>query len=100
MTAFEDILTAEDEALKSIETAREEVASAVFEARAERKTRIDSEALGLKEVEDKEMSSHQTHIKVKTDKIQSEVDIKILAVEKEFGEHSASLTKEIKSSFA
>lgn len=100
MTAFDDILKAEQEAEKSIATAKEEVAEAIVKARGERKTKIETETARLKEVEESALNKHQGHISDLTSKIEKEVEVQVASVENKFESHKVELRKTLKNKFA
>lgn len=99
MTAFNEILTTEQEAQKSIETATSEVAIAIDQAHANGKTRIQTESASLQEAEKKQLASHKSSIAELTKKIDEEVAGNVSATEKRFETHTAELTTELKKRF-
>lgn len=100
MTAFEEILTAEQEAEKSIATAKEDMAEAVSLARRERKNRIDAETTKLNETEKKSLDTHESYISGITKKIQKEVCAQVSEVEAKFTTHETDLKTTLKKKFA
>ncbi|MCA9362980.1 hypothetical protein KC851_01545 [Candidatus Kaiserbacteria bacterium] len=99
MTAFNDILTAEKEALQSIETAKAEMAELVSKARGERKSKIEEEVIKLSEAENAVISAHKSSLKEVTDKIEAETKVKVAKIEEKFAAAADNLKKEIRDSF-
>jgi vacuolar-type H+-ATPase subunit H len=99
MTAFNDILTTEDEALKSIEVATTDTATAVAEARVAGEAHIESETKKLEEEEKKALLAQESTISGLTEKIQVEVASNVSAIEQRFETHSADLREELKKHF-
>lgn len=100
MTAFEDILTAEQEAEKSIITAKEEVAEAIAKAKDDKKVRLEEETVKLKEVEKKALDTHRESVKEKTQQIEKEVAVAVTAIEKKFESKKKDLVETLKNKFA
>ncbi len=99
MTAFNQVLNAEQEAEQSIKAATEEVAATVAEARAERQTRLKNEAEKLREIKEKTLSDHKLHIDEAVKKIQTDVATQVAAIEQRFISHKTELKSSLMQSF-
>jgi len=100
MTAFNDILTIEAEAMQSIETAKTEATAAIAAAHATGQSRIETVSKELQAASEKELASHASNITDTTSKIQAEVNNKVFAIEKRFDAQTTVLTQELKKRFA
>jgi vacuolar-type H+-ATPase subunit H len=100
MTAFDEILTTEQEAEKSIAIAKEEVATSISSARAERQTRVNDEVAKLKEAEKTALNEHESQVAKKTAEIQKGVDTQVADVEQKFAAHASDLKVTIKKKFS
>jgi len=100
MTAFEDILTAEQEAEKSKNTAKDEMAAAIAKAKDEKKSRLEEERAKLKEVEKNALDTHKRKVDEKTQQIEKEVAVAVATIEKKFESHKKDLVETLKNKFA
>lgn len=99
MTAFNKVLTAEQEAEKTIAAAKEEVAEAIAAARKEQKTRLESEGQKLKEAAETELAKHKAHVGELVQKIETDVTNQVTATEQKFVTHKDDLKAVLKQSF-
>lgn len=100
MTAFDEILNAEKDALQAIEAAKTEVSEALATAKAEGKVKIDSEKERLAAVTNEELKAHASQVKAKTDKIQSGVEKEVAAVTQKFTAVLDNVKKDILQAIA
>lgn len=99
MDAFNDILTVEHEVELTIDTAKKEAVAAVADARVNHKLRLEEEELKLQDAERASLASHKVHVSGLVEKIQSEVQAKIVVLEKRFATHKADLKSTVTKSF-
>jgi vacuolar-type H+-ATPase subunit H len=99
MTVFNDVLIAEQEAEQSINAAKEEAVAAVADAQVNHKLRLETEVLKSEEVEKVSLVSQQEQITNLIADIQSDVRVKIVALEDRFVTHKADLQSIIVKSF-
>jgi vacuolar-type H+-ATPase subunit H len=91
MNTFTDTLTAEQEALDAIATAKAEVADAVREAEAEKKSTIEDEIKRLQEHKEEALKQHDSEIKATVDKIQLDADAQVSEVTQQFQNQAPGL---------
>lgn len=99
MTAFNEVLTAEQEAERSINAAKEEMVAAVAAAHTEHRTRMETETVKLNEAEQAAIAAHQVQVNGLVKKINDEVSTQVSAVKQRFVSHKAELISAIKQSF-
>lgn len=99
MTAFKEVLAAEQEAEQAINTAKKEAVANVAAARTNRQLKIETEESKLREAEEASIVAHKAHIAKLVEQIQSEVQVKITALENRFSTHKADLKSTLTKSF-
>ena len=100
MTAFDEILKAEQAALTAIETAKAETAEAIATAKKGHQLTITEQEAKLETAGAEAISAHQSHLKTMTDKIESAVATEVANVTKKFTAEADGLKKEVTQHFA
>lgn len=99
MTAFNEVLTAEQEAEQAIVTAKEEAAKVTLAARAEAKNRLAAETKKLEEQESTAVLNQEKKIADLVEKIHSTVKSRVEAVKKQFSLHKTELKETLTKNF-
>lgn len=99
MTAFNEVLVAEQEAEQAINTAKNDAVATVAAARTNHQSEIDSVSIKLQDLEKTELISHQGHVAGLIEKIKSDVQEEVVALEKRFATHKDELKSKIAKSF-
>ncbi|MCA9355506.1 hypothetical protein KC865_03070 [Candidatus Kaiserbacteria bacterium] len=100
MTAFNEVLTAEEEAEKLISVTKEETEEAVSVARQERQKRLEAEKTRLAELEKSILDSHESVTKKATVDIESGVKDQINVVKQRFDAKKSTLKTIVKQSLS
>lgn len=99
MTAFNEVLTTEQEAEQAIVTAKEEVAKATLAARAESKTRLVEATKNLQESEVAILAKKQIEIDGLVEKIHTTVKSRVDSVKQQFASHKVELKETLTKNF-
>ena len=99
MTAFNEVLTAEQEAVKTINTAQEVAVAATVQARTDHRSNVEAEVVKLQQAEDTALATNQVKVDAMVKKIETDVNSEVSAAEKRFGANQAELKSLIKKSF-
>lgn len=91
MTAFNEILIAEQEAEQAILSAKEEAAKVTLAAKAEAKARLAAETKKLEDLEVASIQNQEKHIAGLVEKIHSTVKSRVDSVKMQFASHKAEL---------
>lgn len=98
MTAFNEVLTTEQEAEQAIVSAKEEVAKTILAAKAEAKTKIEAVKQELAETEKTTLAKKQTEIDGLVEKIHGTVKSRVDAVTEQFKTHQTDLKSTLTNS--
>jgi vacuolar-type H+-ATPase subunit H len=99
MTAFDEVILAEDEAAQAIAVANEETAAAVVAAQTDRQSRLEAEAQRSRQAEQAALAKHQVEIDTQVANIQADTIAKVEAIAEQFATRKSDLKAFLKKSF-
>ncbi|NCN12071.1 hypothetical protein GW937_01995 [Candidatus Kaiserbacteria bacterium] len=99
MTAFNEVMTAEQKADNAILLAKEEATAAVASAIENRRITLESTETELKKIEQQELGKHSQHIEDLLEKISADATAQVMAMRQRFETHKAALLALLKEEF-
>jgi vacuolar-type H+-ATPase subunit H len=99
MSAFNEVMTAEQEADKAIATAKEEVTAAIHTAESDGRNRLVTAEAEIKRSEQEERERHEQRIVEMVKKITGDAEAQVAAIKQRFTTQKTELTAFLKDHF-
>jgi|GEM_PF-1650209 len=100
MTVIDEVLAVEKASEQKLQEATATAAEVVLAAKKTQSTALEAEKKHLQEVEETQLSAHQSHVDTSAEKIAKDAQAKIDEVEKKFADASANTVKKIKDALS